>query len=117
MVRRKAIGSTHLFRAGILATVLTVYQVASNDGLLRLIQTRTVASGDATIPTGISTSYQSEMVHPESSSQSTAGYDIGNNRQPSNSFSSQGDMRVYFSPQGGCTEAIIGEINQRNANY
>ena len=105
---RSAIQSPHLLGAGILATLLSVYHMATEDGLLGLIRGPAVVTAG---PTGVPTSYRSDDVMPGSTNEPTLGYP-GPGNVPSNSFSSQGDMRVFFSPQGGCTEAIVAEIKQ-----
>lgn len=96
--------------AGILA-LLGVYHTSTENGLPGLFVRSHRASENNSAPAGIPTSYGSNDVQLNSTNQQTVGYTGFNNVQ-SNSFSSQGDMRVYFSPQGGCTEAIVAEVNQ-----
>ncbi len=108
MAMRSVIQSPQLIGAGIVATLLSVYHMATEDGLLGLIRGPVVVTAR---PTGVPTSYRSGDVMPGSTNEPTIGYP-GPGNVPSNSFSSQGDMRVFFSPQGGCTEAIVAEINQ-----
>ena len=101
----------HLIGAGILS-LLGVYHTSTVGGLPGLfgsVARSRLESENASIPNGIPTSYRSEEVQQYSTNQQTF---TGLNNSQSNSFSSQGDMRVFFSPQGGCTEAIVAEINQ-----
>ena len=111
VARQQIIRGSHVFGAGILATAMSVYHFATEEGLLGLIRTPANTVAESAAPSGIPTSYRSDSVLPESKYEPSAGFDVRMNGL-TNSFSSQGDMRVFFSPQGGCTEAIVAEVNQ-----
>jgi phosphatidylserine/phosphatidylglycerophosphate/cardiolipin synthase-like enzyme len=77
------------------------------------------------VPTGLPTSFHGNANNntygapqPANPQQSflPQGYEQGYQQpgypQPSNTYTATGDIQVYFSPDGGCTDAIVREINQ-----
>ena len=67
------------------------------------------------VPGGIPTSYAANDYSRPATQPTQVAYGnaySANNYQNQPQTSSGGDIRVFFSPQGGCTEAIVNEINQ-----
>ena len=119
--KHRTIQSHHIMGAGAIATLMGMYHFASNNGLLGLVgfqrsptqsqvstpfdpsgsvNTSNYGTNYDSVPGGVPTSYRSNT-NPS-------------NPQP-NSFGASGDIRVYFSPGGGCTDAIVNEITRAQA--
>ncbi len=105
----------HVIGAGLLASLFGIYQYASQNMLLQNPSAAPTAnsSGSATSsasPPGVPVSYNG-ISNPNASQPLNDNY-------PQNGFApqlprnTQGDIRVYFSPMGGCTDAIVNELNQ-----
>ncbi len=105
----------HIIGAGLLASLFGIYQYASQNTLLPNPTAAPTAnsSGPATSsasPPGSPVSYNG-ISNPNESQPLRDNYSQNGNAWQSPS-SMQGDIRVYFSPMGGCTDAIVNELNQ-----
>lgn len=131
----------HLIGAGLIAAALGTYYFASQSGLLlsnpRVEQTEAATGAfvaDGELPAEVPEMPSSFGAMPETGTDlqvlppadSLVSYRNGTDQQVplqanSNAFpdggrpsqlSAQGDIQVYFSPKGGCTSAIVGELNR-----
>jgi phosphatidylserine/phosphatidylglycerophosphate/cardiolipin synthase-like enzyme len=115
----------HVIGAGLLATVIGAYQfVSKNTSIFKnsdLVSNTTGAEQSNVAPPGIPVSYNGSSYNRSSyngDSANTYTPQAHNEANYQNGFasqypnSSQGDIRVYFSPSGGCTSAIVNELNQ-----
>jgi phosphatidylserine/phosphatidylglycerophosphate/cardiolipin synthase-like enzyme len=139
--RRGGIRRHHVIGAGVVASAMGVYHFASQNGLVPQVFNRPAAaitSSETGFPgtsTSVNTAIQS---NPNSGYQSNtasngsppagvpvsynANYNAGqtpvSNTYAPNGFNNQtsnvsrGDIQVLFSPKGGCTDAIVNELNQ-----
>ena len=108
MSRRASFGSHHLVGMGAIATALSVYHMASNDGLLGLFQSANVPTNYSVRPSGIPTSYRGDRYLPDGERIDPNNNSQNANGQP-NSFSSQGDsasMKPTFSGSPGLPERV-----------
>ena len=110
----------HVIGAGLLASLIGIYQFASQNRLLQNPSSvPTVNSSgpvtSSTSPPGVPVSYNGNpnngISNPNESQPLRDNYSQNGNAWQSPG-SMQGDIRVYFSPMGGCTDAIVNELNQ-----
>lgn len=112
--RLPSLQSPHILGAGALASILGIYHFASDNGLLGLVgyprtaTTAQVATSNGDVPGGVPTSYNNGYSTQTAPPNTYSPY---SNAAP-NVFNAAGDIRVLFSPNGGCTDAIVHEINQ-----
>jgi phosphatidylserine/phosphatidylglycerophosphate/cardiolipin synthase-like enzyme len=100
--KHRTIRTPHIIGMGLIATFMGVYHFASDNGLLGLIG----------FPRALS---QSQVAMPLDSNAQFNPSNYGSNYVSipgNNAYGASGDIRVYFSPGGGCTDAIVNEINQ-----
>lgn len=110
----------HVIGASLLASVIGVYQfVTKNSSELSKsdsVSNSTSLSPGNVAPSGIPVSYNGSSYNGDATN---ANYQPAQNETynqngfpPQYANSPQGDIRVYFSPSGGCTAAIVNELNQ-----
>ena len=130
--KHRTIRTPHIIGMGLIATFMGVYHFASDNGLLGLIgfpralsqtqvampldsngqvNTSNYGSNYANVPGGVPVSYPNNNYQSTNTGVSASGNTHYGYSQP-NVYGASGDIRVYFSPSGGCTEAIVNEINQ-----
>ena len=106
----------HVVGAGLLASVFGVYQFVSQNTTL-LKRSGNLASNSNAVapanlsPSGIPVSYNSTSANPSDYQARSEPYSQ-NGYAAQFQNSSQEDIRVFFSPAGGCTNAIVNELNQ-----
>ena len=105
----------HVLGAGFLASLFGIYQYASQNMLLRNPSAVPTANSSGPISSnmshpGVPVSYNGTS-NPNESQPLSDNYSQNGNawQSPGNM---QGDIRVYFSPTGGCTDAIVNELNR-----
>lgn len=105
----------HVIGAGFLASLFGIYQFASQNLTLPNRSTNSIANSNGInasnpAPTGLPVSFNASQNQGDSQFHSGANAQSG--YAASYPTSNQGDIRVFFSPSGGCTEAIVRELNQ-----
>ncbi len=105
----------HVIGAGFLASVFGIYQFVSQNVQLPTRSTNPVANSNGVVPSivppsGVPVSYIGTTTSSDPYSRNENYAQTGNAAQYPNS--AQGDIRVFFSPMGGCTAAIVSELNQ-----
>ncbi len=138
VARSRGIRSSHLASAGLLALAIGAYQVASRSGVFSSLPNRdpsistelSLANEEAPAPFGQATQPQPYAAGSSDTSVlpppgALVSYNDAGARGPSPEYSNpnlgftsqqnspaQGDTQVYFSPKGGCTDAIVNELNR-----
>ena len=105
----------HIIGTGLLASLFGVYQFASQNSLPFFRSTNSVANSTGVMsanvsPTGMPVAYNGAN-NPSDLQTRNENY-AQNGYAAQYPSSAQGDIRVFFSPMGGCTAAIVSEINQ-----
>jgi phosphatidylserine/phosphatidylglycerophosphate/cardiolipin synthase-like enzyme len=105
----------HIIGAGLLASLFAIYQYASQNMLWRNPLAAPTANSSSpassnTSPPGVPVSYNGNS-NPNESQPLNENY-LQNGYALQSPSNMQGDIRVYFSPMGGCTDAIVNELNQ-----
>ena len=105
----------HVIGVGMLASVVGVYQFLSKNPLPRIPAANPVANSNGATPadfapSGVPVSYIGDSNSTDFQN-SVQGHSQ-NTYDPQYPGNAQGDIRVFFSPMGGCTAAIVNELNQ-----
>ena len=114
------IRSHHVAGAGLLASIFGVYQFASQNLPLQNRSSNSVAFSNGVAPVSVSpvgkpvtyngyANSNDVQLRNENSAQGGYAAQYPNSAQGN---SAQSDIRVFFSPMGGCTAAIVNELNQ-----
>ena len=105
----------HVVGTGLLASLFGIYQFASQNSLTSIRSTNSVANSNGVVPANVSPAGMpvAYNVATNPSDLQARNEIYAQNGYPAQYPSSaQGDIRVFFSPMGGCTSAIVSEINQ-----
>jgi hypothetical protein len=104
--RSGSIRRHHVVGAGLLASAAGAYHIASQYGLFPSVTRGPIAD--------FVNQVEALAGHPVSHNDSYLAPNMPNGDNDSSPISglTGGDIQVYFSPQGGCTTAIVNELNQ-----